>query len=189
VQLGAGVGGGDLLEEAQELLVPVIGVAGVGDLPGGDVERGGACRARIRQRTRTDAVGQRSAAGVQLFNPATGSLSIVTQSGFGSEFLEYFAVVDDDHSACGRAAKARTQTVIADVTADAGFERHREIAEIAAASGFRSVVSTPLMDYSGHLIGMVRAPTPPVGPGPTDHGAFRIHRGAEAGRAAGRAQC
>src|ERR1022692_987611 len=41
VQAGAGVGGGDLLEEPQELLVAVPGVTGVGgDLPGGDLQGG-----------------------------------------------------------------------------------------------------------------------------------------------------
>lgn len=104
---------------------------------------------------------------LQLFNPLTGSLAIVTQSGFSSEFLEYFAVVDDDQSvtACGRAAKAGAQTVIPDVTADPGFAPHRDI---AAASGFRSVVSTPLVDYGGRLIGMVsthfQRPHRPSGP-------------------------
>jgi hypothetical protein len=89
---------------------------------------------------------------IQLLDPATGSLKIVTQSGFSSEFLEYFAVVDDGHSACGRAAQACAQVVIADVTADAGFAPHRDI---AATSGFRAVQSTPLVDYAGRLIGMV----------------------------------
>jgi len=89
---------------------------------------------------------------IQLLDPADGSLRIVTQSGFGPEFLGYFAVVDDVHSACGRAAKASAQTVITDVTADPGFAPHRDI---AAASGFRAVQSTPLADYAGRLIGMV----------------------------------
>ncbi len=40
VQFLPGVGGGGLLEEFQELLVPVPGVAGIGDLPGGDLEGG-----------------------------------------------------------------------------------------------------------------------------------------------------
>lgn len=57
---------------------------------------------------------------VQLLDPVTGSLRIVTQSGFDAEFLDYFAVVDDGHSACGRAAKQRAQTVIADVTTEPG---------------------------------------------------------------------
>jgi GAF domain len=89
---------------------------------------------------------------IQLLDPVTGSLRIITQSGFGSEFLDYFAVVDDGHSACGRAAQTGAQTVIADVTADAGFAPHRDM---AAASGFRAVQSTPLVDCAGRLIGMV----------------------------------
>jgi GAF domain len=89
---------------------------------------------------------------VQLLDPATGALTIVTQSGFGSEFTDYFAVVDDDHSACGRAARHGAQTVIADVTTDRGFAPHREI---AAAAGFRAVQSTPLADSAGRLVGMV----------------------------------
>jgi GAF domain len=89
---------------------------------------------------------------VQIFDPATRSLKIVTQAGFGSEFLEYFAVVDDDASACGRAAQEGAQVVIVDVNADAGFARHRDI---AASAGFRAVQSTPLVDYAGRLIGMV----------------------------------
>jgi len=89
---------------------------------------------------------------IQLVDPATGSLVIVAEHGFGPEFLEYFEVVDDDRSACGRTARRHTQTVIADVTTDPGFAPHRAI---AAASGFRAVQSTPLLDREGRLIGVV----------------------------------
>jgi GAF domain-containing protein len=89
---------------------------------------------------------------IQLVNRANGALLIVAQHGFGPEFLEYFAVVDDDSSACGRAAKRRAQTVIADVTTNPGFAPHRAI---AAAAGFRAVLSTPLIDRDGRLIGVV----------------------------------
>jgi hypothetical protein len=89
---------------------------------------------------------------VQLLDPAAGSLVIVAEHGFGAEFLDYFAVVDDDRSACGRAARRQAQTVIVDVTTDPGFAPHRAI---AAASGFRAVQSTPLIDRAGHLIGVV----------------------------------
>ncbi|MBV9447165.1 MAG: GAF domain-containing protein [Streptosporangiaceae bacterium] len=89
---------------------------------------------------------------VQLVDPVSGGLKIVTQSGFSSEFLGYFALVDDDHSACGRAARHCAQMVITDVTTDPGFAPHREI---AAAAGFRAVQSTPLTDSAGRLIGMV----------------------------------
>ncbi len=40
VQRHARVGLGDLLEEFEELLVAVVGVAGVGDFAGGDLQRG-----------------------------------------------------------------------------------------------------------------------------------------------------
>ena len=89
---------------------------------------------------------------IQLRDLRTGALKIVAQSGFHADFLEYFAVVDDDGSACGRAAKKRAQTVVADVCTDAAFAPHREI---ATASSFRAVQSTPLVDRSGRLLGMV----------------------------------
>lgn len=89
---------------------------------------------------------------VQLADPATGTLRIAAQRGFGSDFLDYFAVVADDGSACGRAARRSAQVVIADVYTDPGFAPHRDI---ASASGFRAVVSTPLIDGSGSLVGMV----------------------------------
>ena len=89
---------------------------------------------------------------IQILDPATGSLRIAAQCGFSAEFLDYFAVVDDDRSACGRAAKDRAQTVIVDVNTDTSFVPHRDI---AAASGFRAVQSTPLVDRAGRLLGVV----------------------------------
>jgi hypothetical protein len=89
---------------------------------------------------------------IQIVDPATASLRLITQAGFGPEFLDFFAVVEDVHSTCGRAARQGAQTAAADVRAGPGFTPHREI---AAAAGFRAVQSTPLVDYAGHLIGMV----------------------------------
>ena len=89
---------------------------------------------------------------VQLADPATGALRIVAQRGFGPEFMEYFATVTDDKSACGRAAQQHGQVVIADVTTDPGFAPHRDI---ALASGFYAVQSTPLVNRAGHLVGML----------------------------------
>jgi hypothetical protein len=101
---------------------------------------------------------------VQLLDPVTGSLRLVTQSGFGPEFAEHFAVVGDDRSACGRAARQCAQVVIADVNADPGFAPYRGI---AAVSGFRAVQSTPLADQAGHLVGVIsthfRRPHRPAG--------------------------
>jgi GAF domain-containing protein len=89
---------------------------------------------------------------VQVVDPATGSLRIAAQCGFSAEFLEYFAVVDDGRSACGRAARERAQTVVVDVDVDPWFAPHRDI---AAATAFRAVQSTPLIERSGRLLGVV----------------------------------
>ena len=89
---------------------------------------------------------------VQLADPASGALRIIAQHGFDAEFLDHFEVVDNDRSACGRAARCGTQMMIADVITDPGFEPHRQI---AAASGFRAVLSTPLVDQAGHLVGVI----------------------------------
>jgi GAF domain-containing protein len=89
---------------------------------------------------------------VQIVDRASGSLRIAAHAGLSDEFLEYFAIVDDDGSACGRAARDLAQTVIADVNTDPRFAPHREI---AAAAGFRAVNSTPLLDLRGHLVGVL----------------------------------
>ncbi|MEU7143921.1 GAF domain-containing protein [Nocardia sp. NPDC046473] len=88
---------------------------------------------------------------VQLLDPETGALRIVTQFGFDGEFLDHFAIVDDDSSACGRAAKGG-QTVLHDVNEDPLFAAHRGI---AAAADFRAVQSTPMTDFLGRMIGVV----------------------------------
>jgi GAF domain-containing protein len=103
---------------------------------------------------------------VQLADQASGVLRIVAHHGFDAEFLHHFAVVDDDGSACGRAAAHGTQLLIADVTTDRSFAPHRDI---AAASGFRAVQSTPLADGTGRLVGVFSTHYPhPYAPPPGD---------------------
>ena len=89
---------------------------------------------------------------VQLADPATGALSIIAHHGFDEEFLAHFATVEDDQSACGRAATRKAQVVISDVITDKRFEPHRGI---AASSGFRAVQSSPMLDKNGQLVGVV----------------------------------
>lgn len=94
---------------------------------------------------------------VQLPDPVSGELRIIAQHGFGPEFLDHFAVVDGDGSACGRAARRGAQLAIPDVTVDPAFTPHREV---AAASGFRAVHSTPLIGKAGRVVGVVSAHYP-----------------------------
>jgi GAF domain-containing protein len=100
---------------------------------------------------------------VQIADPMTGELRILTYTGFDQEFLDYFAVVRDNSSACGRAASHRAQAIVADVDADTNFAPHRQI---AAASHFRAVQSTPLIAADGHLVGMVSTHYPNPGAPP-----------------------
>lgn len=103
---------------------------------------------------------------VQFADPVSGALRIVAHHGFDAEFLDHFAVVKDDLSVCGRAAKRAAQVIVSDVITDKGFEPHRSIAR---ASGFRAVQSTPLVDKTGHLVGVVSTHYPiPYAPSPRD---------------------
>ena len=89
---------------------------------------------------------------IQLYNPKTRALEIVTQRGFSSEFLEHFSRVEEGEAACGRALARGDRVVIEDVELDPGFASHRRI---AATAGFRAVQSTPLFSRSGEPLGMI----------------------------------
>jgi GAF domain-containing protein len=89
---------------------------------------------------------------VQTCNGTGSTLRIAASRGLTDEFLEYFEVVDDPSSACGRALQQGSQSVIVDVRRDAAFTPHRAI---AAASGFRAVQSTPIIDQAGRTRGVI----------------------------------
>ena len=89
---------------------------------------------------------------IQLYNPEVRGLEIVAQRGFQKEFLDYFRVVRDDASACGRAMHGPGRIIIEDVHTDRDFEPHRHIAD---AAGFRAVQSTPLFSRDGKVLGML----------------------------------
>jgi PAS domain S-box-containing protein len=100
---------------------------------------------------------------IQLLNAETGALEIVSQRGFGTDFLEHFREVRvNEGSSCAQAMEAGERTVIEDVELDPTFEPHREI---AARAGYRSVQSTPLKGRNGVVMGMLsthyRAPHRP----------------------------
>lgn len=60
-------------------------------------------------------------------------------------------MVDDDRSACGRAASQRARVIVADATTDPAFGHP----EAAAAAGFRAVWSVPVTDPQGRLLGVI----------------------------------
>jgi GAF domain-containing protein len=89
---------------------------------------------------------------IQLVDGERGSLRIAAQHGFDEDFLDHFAEVTDDSSACGLAAHARAQIAIPDVRRAQSFAPHRKI---VAASGFRAVESTPIIGPNGRLLGIL----------------------------------
>jgi len=102
---------------------------------------------------------------IQIVDPATGALRIAVHHGFSAAFLEYFAVVGDDGSACGRAATGLSPTVIADVRGRSGLR---------AAQGNRGLVTLPARSVdtadrpdrtpSRHNLDALSAAVPPAGP-------------------------
>jgi PAS domain S-box-containing protein len=91
---------------------------------------------------------------VQLYDEQTRTLQIVAHHGLDQGFLDYFASVDaGETSACGLALRSGTRVIIEDVNTHPEFEPHRGI---VAATGFRGVQSTPLVDRnSGRPVGML----------------------------------
>ena len=90
---------------------------------------------------------------VQLLEAKKSTLRIVCQRGFDEDFLETFREVScEDTSACGQALASGNVTTIEDTDTDPLFSPFREIAR---RSGFRSVISVPLLLPNGEILGVI----------------------------------
>ena len=89
---------------------------------------------------------------VQALRPE--GLRIVAQRGFEQPFLDYFACVDDERSACGAAMRGGRRIVIPDVASDPMFAG-TPAEPVMAQAGVRAVQSTPLLGAHGELIGVL----------------------------------
>jgi GAF domain-containing protein len=81
-------------------------------------------------------------------------LRIVAQRGFERPFLDFFALVADDTSACGRAIKAGRRVVVGDVAHDAVFAG-TDAGLVMEAARARAVQSTPIVAASGWILGVI----------------------------------
>ncbi|MHC3469539.1 GAF domain-containing protein [Streptomyces sp. 7R007] len=106
---------------------------------------------------------------VQVIDPRDGSLVLVSHSGFRDGFLDHFAVVSDDGSVCGQAARRSAQAVVSDVRADPALQSHQRVFR---AAGVRAVQSTPLVDPAGRIVGMISTHAPQ--PGSPSHRDLRL---------------
>ena len=90
---------------------------------------------------------------VQLLDSKRAVLKIAAQQGFSQDFPDFFQeVAAADGSACGRALRSGKRVTIDDIEADPEFAPFRPIAR---ASGIRAVQSTPLIDRTGKLLGVL----------------------------------
>ena len=90
---------------------------------------------------------------VQVLDPKTGTLRILVHRGFNQDFLDYFrAVTVNDQSVCGRALRTGERIVVEDVETD---EASKPLLAIARASGYRAVISAPMIGIEGRPLGMV----------------------------------
>ena len=81
-------------------------------------------------------------------------LRIVAQRGFEQPFLDFFACVTDDASACAMAMKRGARFVVADVASDPIFAG-KPAAAVMEQAHVRAVQSTPLLSGSGALLGIL----------------------------------
>jgi PAS domain S-box-containing protein len=90
---------------------------------------------------------------LQIFDAATGKLSIGAHQGLKQAFLDRFHEIDADSvSVCGMALRDRARVVVDDVEeADA----LKPVLKIVRTARIRAGQSTPLFSASGELIGMV----------------------------------
>jgi hypothetical protein len=90
---------------------------------------------------------------IQLLDSTNHTLRIVAQHGFHKEFLDYFARVTDHDCACGAAMARTSRVTVEDVSSDSVFQGRAKTMVLRA--GVTSLQSTPLVDSSGRLIGVL----------------------------------
>jgi PAS domain S-box-containing protein len=91
---------------------------------------------------------------LQLLDPTTGVLTIAAQHGFGDPFLEFFASVRDDASACAAAMKSGERVIVEDVRESEVFAGQPS-KKVLLDADVRAVTSTPLLASTGNLLGMI----------------------------------
>jgi len=90
---------------------------------------------------------------VQLADDRRGILTIVTQQGFRKDFLDFFAEVRLDGSACGEARRNRRRVIVGDVATDPLFTP--ESRRVVLDAGARAVQSTPLVSSEGRVLAVL----------------------------------
>jgi PAS domain S-box-containing protein len=91
---------------------------------------------------------------IQLFDSASGSLVIAAQRSFAEPFLNFFAQVHHNYTACGTALQSGGRVMVEDVTQSEIFAGQPSL-NVLLEAGVRAVQSTPLISSAGRLLGMI----------------------------------
>ena len=91
---------------------------------------------------------------LQLLDPTTRVLTIAAQRGFEDPFLNFFASVRDDASACAAAMRSGERVIVEDVRESEIFAGQPS-KEVLIDVGVCAVTSTPLMASTGTLLGVI----------------------------------
>lgn len=91
---------------------------------------------------------------IQLFDSSDRTLRIIRHSGFNEEFLDFFRIVRGTGCGCGAALSRMSRVVVPDVSSDPIFQ-HQRSQEVMLRANSYACQSTPLVDSSGRLLGMI----------------------------------
>jgi PAS domain S-box-containing protein len=91
---------------------------------------------------------------LQLLDPTTRVLTIAAQRGFEDSFLNFFASVRDDASACAAAMRSGERVVVEDVRESEIFNGQAS-KDVLIEAGVCAVTSTPLVAITGNLLGII----------------------------------
>ena len=89
---------------------------------------------------------------VQLVDPESGSLKLITHSGFDEAFLDFFATRKP--SACDMAMQTHQRVIVEDVRQSALFVGNASL-QVMTKAGVLAVQSTPLISSAGHVLGVI----------------------------------
>jgi len=100
------------------------------------------------------AISEADKGNLQLFDVASGSLTIVAQEGFQEDFLKFFVSESGKHAACGAAMRTGKQIIVNDVVTSKIFVGH-PVQKVLLDEAVRALVATPLTCSDGSLLGVL----------------------------------
>jgi PAS domain S-box-containing protein len=90
---------------------------------------------------------------IQLLNPTSHQLEIVAQQGFPQWWVDYWASVPEGKGSCGTALARGERIIVEDIEKSSIFAGSPAL-DIQRKAGVRAVLSIPLLNRSGTLLGM-----------------------------------